>query len=124
MKELMSAVLEPKSIVMTVNAGFIPPGHWTQDPKVGGGRIIGEACHFIDFARYLVGVPITSIVTRTVEQNAIEVSTNDKAVILLGFADGSFCTIHYLSNGGSAFPKERIEVLLQIVHYSLIILLS
>ena len=110
MKELMSAVLEPKSIVMTVNAGFIPPGHWTQDPKVGGGRIIGEACHFIDFARYLVGVPITSIVTRTVEQNAIEVSTNDKAVILLGFADGSFCTIHYLSNGGSAFPKERIEV--------------
>ena len=61
MKQLLNGVKGPKSFVMTVNAGAIPADHWTQDPEVGGGRIIGEACHFIDLLRFMVGVPITGI---------------------------------------------------------------
>ena len=55
MKELLSSIREPKSFVMTVNAGKIPADHWTQDPEVGGGRIVGEACHFVDLLRFLAG---------------------------------------------------------------------
>jgi len=110
MKKLLSAVSQPKSFVMVMNAGAIPPDHWTQDPSVGGGRIIGEACHYIDLMRYLAGSPIVSVQSRRIgDDNSMEI-TEDKAVIVLGFDDGSFGTIHYLANGGSSFPKERIEV--------------
>jgi predicted dehydrogenase len=60
-KELLAEVHEPKSLVMAVNAGMIPADHWTQDPAGGGGRIIGEACHFIDLLRYLAGHPIAGV---------------------------------------------------------------
>jgi predicted dehydrogenase/threonine dehydrogenase-like Zn-dependent dehydrogenase len=104
-KSLLESVPSPKSFVMTVNAGAIPPGHWTQDPEVGGGRIIGEACHFIDLLRFLAGAPI---VRHSSTQMAG--STRDTATIQLSFEDGSMGTIHYLANGNRAFPKERLEV--------------
>ncbi|AXY43698.1 bi-domain-containing oxidoreductase [Halomonas sp. JS92-SW72] len=110
MKTLLGAMKEPKSFIMTMNAGAIPPEHWTQDPAVGGGRIIGEACHFIDLMRFLAGSEIVSVQVRRMGDNPGMAITEDKAAILLGFADGSFGTIHYLANGAASFPKERVEV--------------
>lgn len=110
MKELLEPIKEPKVFVITVNAGAIPQDHWTQDPLIGGGRIIGEACHFIDLLRFFIGCKITSIHARRIgEQGQINIK-EDKAVITLGFEEGSFGSIHYLSNGSNSFPKERIEV--------------
>lgn len=110
MKTLLSASKQPKSFIMTMNAGEIPADHWTQDPAVGGGRIVGEACHYIDLMRFLVGSEITGFTaTKMGGVQGVEV-TEDKASITLTFADGSFGTILYLANGGKAFPKERIEV--------------
>jgi predicted dehydrogenase len=110
MKELLTPIKEPKSFIMTMNAGAIPSDHWTQDNEVGGGRIIGEACHFIDLMRYLAGCEIVSVQARRMgDTNTVDV-TEDKAAILLGFEDGSFGTIHYFANGSASFPKERVEV--------------
>ncbi|OCH48746.1 MULTISPECIES: bi-domain-containing oxidoreductase [Vibrio] len=110
MKELLSSVKEPKSFMMTMNAGAIPAEHWTQDNEVGGGRIIGEACHFIDLMRFLAGSEITSVQCRRMgDVDSVDI-TEDKAAIILGFADGSFGTIQYLANGAASFPKERVEV--------------
>ena len=110
MKTLLDTVKEPKSFIMTMNAGAIPADHWTQDNAVGGGRIIGEACHFIDLMRFLAGSKIVSIQARRMgETDAVQV-LEDKASITLGFEDGSFGTIFYLANGASSFPKERVEV--------------
>jgi len=109
-KALLQAVKEPKSFIMTMNAGAIPANHWTQDNAVGGGRIIGEACHFIDLMRFLAGSPIVSIQARRMGDAPGMVITEDKASITLGFEDGSFGTILYLANGAASFPKERVEV--------------
>ena len=109
MKGLLQAVKEPKSFIMTMNAGAIPADHWTQDNSIGGGRIIGEACHFIDLMRYLAGSEIVSVQARRMGDTPGMKIAVDKAAITLGFADGSFGTIHYLANGAASFPKERIE---------------
>jgi predicted dehydrogenase/threonine dehydrogenase-like Zn-dependent dehydrogenase len=108
MKALLGALREPKSFIVTVNAGAAPAGHWTVEPA-GGGRIIGEACHFIDLLRFLTGYPITgSAARRTGGENA---GSGDPSVcITLSFADGSLGTIHYLTGGHASFPKERVEV--------------
>ena len=110
MKELIDAVKQPKSFIMTMNAGTIPAKVWVQDIKEGGGRIIGEACHFIDLMRYLADSEIISVQARRMGDHPTVEVTEDKAAIILGFKDGSFGTIMYLANGGIAFPKERIEV--------------
>ena len=104
-KQLLAGVTGPKSFVMTVNAGAIPSDHWTQDKEVGGGRIVGEACHFIDLLRFLAGAPITGH-----QRMAMASATGDTATLQLSFVDGSFGTIHYFSNGSKAFPKERLEI--------------
>lgn len=110
MKTLLEQVAEPKSFLMMMNAGAIPKSHWTQDAATGGGRIVGEACHFIDLMRFLAGARITHISARRMgDAPSVEVS-EDKASITLSFEDGSFGTIMYLANGSAAFPKERIEV--------------
>lgn len=110
MKTLLESVKEPKSFIMTMNAGAIPADHWTQDNSVGGGRIIGEACHFVDLMRFLAGSKIVSIQARRMgETDSVQI-LEDKASITLGFEDGSFGTIFYLANGASSFPKERVEV--------------
>lgn len=110
MKSLLASIREPKSFVMTMNAGTIPPDHWTQDPTVGGGRIIGEACHFIDLMRHLAGSCVVSVQARRMGDSPSVAVTEDKASITLGFEDGSFGTILYLANGAASFPKERVEV--------------
>jgi predicted dehydrogenase len=89
---------------MTVNAGAVPASHWTRDPLVGGGRIVGEACHFVDLLRFLAATPITAHQVSRMD------AEDDSVTLTLGFEDGSIGTIHYLSNGPKAFPKERLEV--------------
>jgi predicted dehydrogenase len=97
---------QPKSFIMTVNAGQIPSDHWTQDPGLGGGRIIGEACHFIDLIRFLAGEPIVEYRAAYLQQNG----PRDNAIFTLAFLDGSIGAIHYLANGHKSLPKERLEV--------------
>jgi predicted dehydrogenase len=110
MKELLSRAHEPKSFILTVNAGAIPPDHWTQDKAVGGGRIVGEGCHFIDLLRFLAGAPIEEFSAVTMGSDVAQSSSMDKVSISLRFGDGSFGTVHYLANGHKGFPKERLEV--------------
>ena len=101
-QELLKRSPEPKAMIMTVNAGAIPVDHWAQDPARGGGRIIGEACHYIDLMRHLAGSAILS--TRFVRLS------EDTVAISLAFADGSTGSVHYLANGHKSFPKERLEI--------------
>ncbi len=104
LKALIESVREPKSFIMTVNAGAVLPGHWTRDPDSGGGRIVGEACHFIDLLRFLAGSPI-------MDHGVVAANTQDAcATISLRFSDGSAGAVHYLSSGHRSFPKERLEV--------------
>jgi predicted dehydrogenase/threonine dehydrogenase-like Zn-dependent dehydrogenase len=110
MKSLLAAIDAPKNIVITVNAGEIPADHWTQDPLVGGGRLIGEACHFIDLARHLIGNPITAQHAVALGRSPSMLICDDKVSLTLQFSDGSVATILYLANGDKGFPKERIEV--------------
>lgn len=105
MKQLLSGVREPRSFIVTVNAGFIPPDHWTQDPEVGGGRLIGEGCHFVDLLRHLAGCAIS-----TGRVQVMKDRSEDTCTIVLGFEDGSIGAIHYFANGSRTFPKERLEV--------------
>ena len=110
MKTLLASRAKPLSVVYTVNAGAIPPNHWTQDPEVGGGRIIGEACHFIDLIRHLVGTPIVGVEARMMGRAPGVVVREDKMTIFLEFADGSTGAVHYLANGSKRYPKELLEV--------------
>lgn len=105
MKQLLNAVTSPKAFIMTVNAGPIPLDHWTQDPVVGGGRIIGEGCHFIDLLMFLAGEPITDW-----RASSMKAVSRDTVTIEMSFGDGSIGSVHYFSNGSKAFPKERLEV--------------
>ena len=108
-KTLLSGVQEPKSFVMTVNAGAVSANHWTQDLETSGGRIIGEACHFVDLLRFLGGSPIVSV--QAAAQGGQGQSAGAGTVsFTLRFTDGSIGTVHYLSNGHRSFPKERLEV--------------
>jgi predicted dehydrogenase/threonine dehydrogenase-like Zn-dependent dehydrogenase len=108
MKELLNGVNGPKAMVMTINAGAIPKEHWTQDLEIGGGRIIGEVCHFIDLLRFLAGAQINHYGLLPMD-SAIQ----DTISLQLSFIDGSIGTIHYFSNGSKSFPKERLEVFAQ-----------
>jgi predicted dehydrogenase/threonine dehydrogenase-like Zn-dependent dehydrogenase len=110
MKILLGAVAEPKSFIMLVNAGAIPSNHWTQDKAVGGGRIVGEGCHFIDLLRHLAGASIVGYRVVALNRHPALQVTDDKVTITLKFADGSVGTVHYLANGDKGFPKERLEV--------------
>jgi predicted dehydrogenase/threonine dehydrogenase-like Zn-dependent dehydrogenase len=105
MHQLLAGAPGPKAFVMTVNAGAIPAQHWTQDPVVGGGRLLGEGCHFVDLLRFLAACPIESH-----QVARMAGPTADTATVTLRFADGSVGAIHYFANGSKAFPKERLEV--------------
>ncbi len=105
MHYMLAGIGAPKSLMMTVNAGAIPAQHWTHDREVGGGRLLGEGCHFVDLLRFLVGAPIVDH-----QVIAMDATTRDSFVITLRFAEGSLGTINYLANGSRAFPKERLEI--------------
>jgi predicted dehydrogenase len=106
MAALLAGVAEPRAMVMTVNAGALPAGHWTLDPVIGGGRLVGEGCHFIDLMRHLANAPVVGWHATPLGGMAAQ----DSASVSLAFADGSTGTLHYLANGSAAFPKERLEV--------------
>ena len=94
-----------------MNAGFIPPEVWVHDPEVGGGRIIGEACHFIDLCSYIAGSSVVSVCMNAMGENPQE--NTDNASILLRYENGSNAVINYFANGSKAYPKERVEVFSQ-----------
>jgi len=100
-----------KNIVATMNAGFIPPEVWVQDLQIGGGRIIGEACHFIDLCSYLADSKVIAVCMNALGQNPQE--NTDNASILLKYENGSNAVINYFSNGSKSYAKERIEVFAQ-----------
>ncbi|MDH3217114.1 MAG: bi-domain-containing oxidoreductase [Candidatus Krumholzibacteria bacterium] len=109
-KRLLETVNEPKTFIMTVNAGDVSADHWSQDPAVGGGRIIGEGCHFVDLLRFLSGYPVVSVRAATTASAPGVASLRDKVSFTLVFSDGSVGTVHYLSSGHRSFPKERLEI--------------
>ena len=98
----------PMNIVATMNAGNIPANSWVHDRAVGGGRILGEACHFIDLITFLTGSKVESVCMNAMGKNATE--TTDSASILLKYGNGSTGVINYFSNGHKAYSKERVEV--------------
>ncbi|MBI9046105.1 MAG: bi-domain-containing oxidoreductase [Anaerolineaceae bacterium] len=99
---------EPLHAHFRVNAGFLPKNHWTQDPDIGGGRIIGEGCHFIDFITFIVGAAPLSITARALPDNGQY--QRDNVHLLLTFPDGSLGSINYLANGDKSVSKEYVEV--------------
>ncbi len=107
-KKQLGNTNHPISVIATMNAGFIPEDHWVQDMNVGGGRIIGEACHFIDLISYLTGSKVEKIIMNAIGPDYK--AGTDNASILLRYQNGSQGVINYFSNGSKAYSKERIEV--------------
>ncbi len=107
MKSFLDERSEPLAAHYRINAGMIPLNHWTQDPEQGGGRIIGEACHFIDFLAYLVGESPSNVSGRGLPDGGRY--REDNVILTFGFPDGSVGVVSYLANGNKAFPKERVE---------------
>lgn len=108
MKSLMGANNDPVNIIATMNAGYIPQESWVHDLEVGGGRIIGEACHFIDLCSYLTGSKVKSVCMNALGTQPSE--NTDNASILLKYENGSNAVINYFSNGSKMYSKERLEV--------------
>ncbi|MEE9385357.1 MAG: bi-domain-containing oxidoreductase [Nannocystaceae bacterium] len=100
----------PMVISYRINAGRIAPGHWTQDANVGGGRILGEVCHFVDFCGYLVGSSPIRVTATSIASARRDVIAHDSVVLNIQYKDGSLATIQYLAEGHRTMPKERCEV--------------
>jgi predicted dehydrogenase/threonine dehydrogenase-like Zn-dependent dehydrogenase len=100
----------PLSISYRVNAGRIPATHWIQDPLQGGGRIVGEVCHFIDLMQFLTGSVTTRVYAEAIRSSQTDIVDHDSVFVTLRFADGSNGSIAYLSEGDKAMPKEHIEI--------------
>ena len=109
-KQFFQVVTTPLTISVRFNAGEISPEHWTQDGNVGGGRIIGEACHAIDLATFLAGSPPVRVFAESVGGSEAPKITDDQCFITLRHANGSISNVAYISSGDKAFPKERVEV--------------
>lgn len=108
-REFFAQVSEPITVTMRFNAGAVPAEHWAQDDSIGGGRIIGEACHGIDLVTYLTG----SVPVRVYAEAAVGGAgnaTDDRCLVTLRHRNGSVSSICYTSGGDKAFPKERVEV--------------
>lgn len=105
-RQLLSG--DPVNIIATVNAGSLDAKSWQHDRNVGGGRIVGEACHLIDLMRYLAQSPICEVCANYAGESPDV--TSDNAVVMLRFENGSTGTLHYFSNGSNEYQKERIEI--------------
>lgn len=103
-------VAEPLFINIRVNAGLIPKEHWIQDPETGGGRIIGEACHFIDLMQYFTRSEPVSVFSEALKTSNSGVTPFDNISVVIRFSNGSVGNLVYLANGDKAMPKERIEI--------------
>ncbi len=108
MKKFLAEIHEPLAIHYRVNAGYIPADHWVNDPEQGGGRILGEVCHFVDFLCFLAGASPVEVQCQMVG-NPGQYSM-DNVVASLKFANGTLGTISYLANGDKSASKERVEV--------------
>lgn len=108
MKELLAERSEPLAMNFTANAGYLPADLWVHDPVRGGGRIIGEACHFIDLMVYLTGSEIRSVAAHQMGEGVAV--KEDKMAISLGFDDGSVGTVNYFANGSKSYPKEQMQI--------------
>jgi predicted dehydrogenase/threonine dehydrogenase-like Zn-dependent dehydrogenase len=109
-REFFAERREPLSILYRINAGRIPRDHWTQDAREGGGRIVGEVCHFIDLMQFLTGTPPTSVFAESIRSDSREIVEADSVFVTVRFADGSHGCVAYLAEGDRALAKERIEI--------------
>jgi polar amino acid transport system substrate-binding protein len=108
LREFMDGAAEPQLAVYRINAGYVPRTHWTQDPIEGGGRVIGEVCHFVDLMMHVIGKPIVQIHAAALPDGGRY--TRDNVTVMLRFSDGSAGTIIYTANGDRRLEKERLEV--------------
>ena len=108
LKEHLSGVREPLAVHCTVNAGVVPADHWVHDPKQGGGRIIGEICHFIDLIQCFTGSLPTRVGAEILDSEVYKPS--DNVVVTLKMANGAVGSITYVAGGNKAYPRERVEV--------------
>jgi len=109
-REFLLASPGPLAISYRINAGPIPPDHWIQDPQEGGGRIIGEVCHFADLILFLTGQKPQQVFAQAMAKTTPQQAVPDNVIITIGLSNGSVGTIQYLSAGDPAYPKERIEI--------------
>ncbi len=109
-REMLAGRAEPLCVHALVNAGHVPAESWLHDPRVGGGRIVGEGCHWIDLMRFLTGAPIHAVSAARAGGRGAAPAFDDRTTITLEFADGSLGTLLYLANGHRSYPKETIEV--------------
>jgi predicted dehydrogenase/threonine dehydrogenase-like Zn-dependent dehydrogenase len=107
-KSFLAPISEPLAMHYRINAGALPPDHWLNDPEQGGGRILGEVCHFADLLMFLAVSPIVEVEARSIKNSGRY--SGDNLLISIHFANGSEGTMHYLANGDRSFSKERIEV--------------
>lgn len=110
-KKFLADAQGPLTVSIRFNAGEIPAEHWTQDELVGGGRIVGEACHAIDLATFLLGSPPSRVFAESIGGSGAPTITDDQCFITLRHANGSIANVGYLAGGDKAFPKERVEVI-------------
>ncbi|HEY2847842.1 MAG TPA: bi-domain-containing oxidoreductase, partial [Pyrinomonadaceae bacterium] len=109
-KEFISQTDGPLSIVYRINAGRIPKEHWVHDPIQGGGRIIGEVCHFVDLIQFLTGSQPARVFAESIVSRNAAGMDEDSVVVTLKFSNGSVGTIAYLAEGDKALAKERVEI--------------
>jgi predicted dehydrogenase len=108
MKAFIDQRTEPLVAHYRINAGYLPLTHWLHDPEIGGGRIVGEGCHFVDFLTFLVGeTPVSVIVQGTPDGGTYQ---EDNIIMTFTYPDGSLGTVSYLANGDKALSKERVEI--------------
>lgn len=109
-RALFAPIVEPKTVSIRFNAGRLPEDHWLHDERIGGGRLIGEACHAVDLATYLIGSPPVRVFAECISGPNAPRVTQDQCYLTLKHADGSVSNIAYLAGGDRAFPKERVEM--------------
>jgi polar amino acid transport system substrate-binding protein len=110
LNRLFSKITEPKVVNIRVNAGFIPLDHWTQQTEIGGGRIVGEICHFIDLMQFFTNAKPIKVYADCISSNSVQAKNDDNIAITIRFSDGSIGNLVYVANGDKSLPKERIEV--------------
>jgi predicted dehydrogenase/threonine dehydrogenase-like Zn-dependent dehydrogenase len=106
----LAGVRGPRMVLYRVNAGPLPPDHWLRDPREGGGRLLGEGVHFLDFARWFVGADPRTVQAVAVDRDGPGGPDPDNVIVSVSFADGSLATVVYASQGHPSLPKERLEV--------------
>lgn len=109
-KKEFKHINEPLVINIRINAGLIPKNHWTQQPEIGGGRIVGEICHFIDLMQYFTSAEPVKVFAESISTDNTKITPEDNIAVVIKFSDGSIGNLTYMANGNKEMPKERIEV--------------